>query len=74
LDTTVTYGDGLTSIEKNNFYWSKSIVSEVNEINSYTRVYPRIKISSNDLHTSSIVLRYNNASILNPLLENYIDY
>lgn len=36
---------------------------------SYQMVYPRIKISSNDLHSTSIVLKYNNT-----LLANYQDY
>ena len=41
----------------------------LSELDTYCTVYPRIKISSNELNTSSITLHYNNK-----LLTNYTDY
>ena len=41
----------------------------LSELDTYCTVYPRIKISSNELNTNSIILHYNNK-----LLNNYTDY
>ena len=41
----------------------------LSDLNTYCTVYPRIKISSNELNTNSIILHYNNQ-----LLNNYTDY
>ena len=66
---TLSIENDAVSLSAGNFYWYTSKASGVQNIEGYEALYPRIKISSNDLNTTSIVLKYNNN-----LLQNYTDY
>lgn len=62
---SISFSDDTTDLQVDNFYWTEVGTN----ISSCSIVYPRIKISSNDLHTSSVVLKAGNN-----LLTNYTDY
>ena len=72
-NTAVTvFSTDTTSVGVARFYWYPSKVSGVSgitDITDYRDIYPRIKISSNELNINSIVLKYNDN-----LLDNYSDY
>ena len=64
---TTIVDENITKIQVDN---SVSVSSNfINNPQNYFIVYPRIKISSNDLNISSIVIKYNNT-----VLNNFDDY